>query len=481
MSLIGTLEQINLSFVLQGIETYTKTGLLVMKQDGQWVELYFRDGRLMCIGPVKANTSLGDRLLQAGVISQQALQDALLAIGEAQLGETRVALTLMELGHVSHEGLRTWAAQEASNVLKVLLTWRKGTLYFEEGQQPPADRLLVALSCMSLLSLLPQTTQTTQTTNTAETAQPITTTPQPQHNQIVNPQPVVQNRQGQHISQPLQPLQPSQPFQSLQSQQPAQAVLATPTTPAPFQNISQPVGGAVSHTAVTSFPSPVATVSSLNLFCDHDTQNASSLTPPQPISTPLPPMIVDTSGLRPDTVLMPVDVSSLRERNPQLPLTPERWRLLTRVDGRTTLQQACHELAMSADAVCQTAGELIALGLVQPMTLQQAAVQELSPVSRELLAAGMGNGHVPPGYAAAPAQPWLVVAPVTDSLPPSFQSFSSLPFETQSQWGNGGNGATFVPGRGWITTPQPLQPLQPSGPLYLNGANGMYVPVNNGR
>ena len=159
MSLIGTLEQVSLSLILQGIETHAKTGLLVIKQEEQWVELYFRDGRLMCIGPVRANATLGERLLQAGVISQSALQDALQSIGEAQFGETRIALTLMELGYVSHEGLRAWATKEATNVLKVLFTWQNGTLYFEDGQQPPADRLLVALSCMSLLPLLHQLRQ----------------------------------------------------------------------------------------------------------------------------------------------------------------------------------------------------------------------------------------------------------------------------------------------------------------------------------
>ena len=74
MSFIGKLEQLNLSLILQGIETYAKTGLLVIKQEVLWVELYFRDGRLMCIGPVRPNASLGDRLLQVGVISKQALQ-----------------------------------------------------------------------------------------------------------------------------------------------------------------------------------------------------------------------------------------------------------------------------------------------------------------------------------------------------------------------------------------------------------------------
>ena len=106
MSHIGQLEQLNLPLVLQGIETYAKTGLLVVKKEGRWVELYFRDGRLMCIGPARPHSTLGDRLLQAGVISAKALQDTLTAVGDVQPGETRIALTLMDLGHMRHERLR---------------------------------------------------------------------------------------------------------------------------------------------------------------------------------------------------------------------------------------------------------------------------------------------------------------------------------------------------------------------------------------
>src|SRR6266852_5570974 len=105
----------------------------------------------MCIGPVRPNATLGDRLLQAGVISKQALQAAISTIGIAEPGETRIALTLMDLGYVSHERLRVWATKEASEVIHVLLTWQSGELYFEERQPPPTDRLLVALSPTSLL------------------------------------------------------------------------------------------------------------------------------------------------------------------------------------------------------------------------------------------------------------------------------------------------------------------------------------------
>src|SRR5947209_16379409 len=142
--------------------------MLVIKQEVLWVELYFRDGRLMCIGPVRPNATLGDRLLQAGVISAQALQETISTTGIAQPGETRIALTLMDLGYVSHEGLRAWATKEAREVIQVLLKWQGGEIYFKDGWQPPTDRLLVALSPAALL-------------HPAAGAIPV---PQPQHVQI---------------------------------------------------------------------------------------------------------------------------------------------------------------------------------------------------------------------------------------------------------------------------------------------------------
>src|SRR5258708_23155441 len=154
VSLIGKLEQLNLTLVLQGIETYAKTGVLVVKQDVDWVELYFRDGRLMCIGPVRTNAGLADAVRKAGIISPRTVQDTLMTIGLEQPGETRMDLTLMDLGHVRHEGLRAWASKEASEVIQALLTWQSGELYFEDGIQPPTDRLLVALSLATLLPLV---------------------------------------------------------------------------------------------------------------------------------------------------------------------------------------------------------------------------------------------------------------------------------------------------------------------------------------
>lgn len=426
MSCIGQLEQLNLPLVLQGIETYTKTGLLVFKQEGQWIELYFRDGRLMCVGPARPNSTLGDRLLQAGVISATALQDTLAAVGDVQPGETRIALTLMDLGHVSHEGLRAWATEEARGVIKVLLTWQSGEIFFEDGTQPPADRLLVALSPTTLLPPTPTIAASAQ------------------------------RQQDERNKAPLQ---------STQEKREAKA----PAQPAPLLSATQLV--TESPPIVTSSPSPVPSSSTVNMFSDAGAHPLPPLSVPVRVSQPLPPMRIDTSFMRPEMVLIPLDLSALRQRNPQLQITPEQWRVLTRVDGRTTLHAACQELGVPADLLCQVAGELIALGLVR-VTIPPSPMNEFTS---GLMTPGSNNSHPFQGYVPQAQRSSVNVTPTTDSLPPS--SGSSVPFEAMSQWGNGGNGATFVPGHGWVANPQPVQPLQPTAPLYR--ANGAYGPVSS--
>ena len=153
MSFIGTLEQFSLAAILQQIEGEAKNGVLIIKQEAQWVELSFRQGQLMCIGPVRSNKTLGDRLLQAGVISQKAFQEISSTHGASLQNETLTVITLVNLGYLNKDSLYVWAAQESKKVLQILLSWTTGELYFDEGVQPPADRLLIALTVSSLVPL----------------------------------------------------------------------------------------------------------------------------------------------------------------------------------------------------------------------------------------------------------------------------------------------------------------------------------------
>jgi len=390
VSFIGTLEQLKLPQVFQRLEAYEKSGLLVIKQQEMWVEFYFQQGRLMCVGPVKANVNFGEQLLLAGVISPQALRELIFTTETVQLSETRVALTLMDLGYVNQESLRAWATTEATEKLQVALSWSTGEIYFEDGAQLSTDRLLIALSVKSLLSSLPSQVRVPQPVYTATTSA------------------VTQERPDPLTRVPVTPANP--PLLSA-SELVSEDSFVPPgaSSHASFQSHQLPVD---------SSPSPTATT---------------SLTAPRHIPRPALPRRIDTSFMTPEMVIVPIDLSSLREQNTHVQLTPEQWRLFTLADGSTSLKMACQALGVARELVCLVAGELIALGVVHVVLPSAVPVNELSPASRNLAASGLSNGYLTPGYAASSPQPWAVMpAPTTGTLLP-FSPQTSM--ATRAQWG----------------------------------------------
>ncbi len=421
MSFIGSLDQFDLSIILQRIESYKKTGLLVVKQGERSVELSFRQGQLLCIGPVRPDISLADRLLQAGVISREACQDVALTPGVDRYREVGAALALIDLGYINQQSLYHWAFSEASRVIEALINWTDGEIYFEENQQPPSDRLLIALPVSSMLSRQPSEALT----------QPVAIGAAPSTSTAVT-----------HTT-----------FS-------ATGVTQSSISDAPTMHGEKPPFFD-DTTVMASFFSSPGTVQDTERHTDALPRSAmGTLLPPRPVTTPMTPMRVNTAYMQPHMVVAPVDLSAYREQNPQVPFTPEQWRLFTRADGQTTLQMAAQELSMSPDQVRQVAGELVALGVIALMmpAYGPGDVNELSPVSREYIQAGLSNGMMTPGYAAMPAQPWEAAQP---SPNPRGRFTQPYPIETHSQWGNGGNGATFVLGNGWVVAPTNAQPSQP--------------------
>jgi len=483
VSLIGMLEQINLSSVLQRIEAHEKTGLLIIRQSAKWVELYVRDGRLMCIGPVRTNATLAERLLQDGVISPHVFQEAMRTIGIASPGESQIALFLLDRGFVGHEALRSWATGKALEVLQTLLSWSYGEIYFDEAMTPSADRLLVAMSISSLLAALPVPPQLVYETSPVGQASmqkspvmpQIPTTPVPDMARVATSMESAQFLAGNTPSAPSLAASPDwKGAQAIPSPaapsyiDASQLLMESLPTAFPFGDTPAPGAGSISGGDLVGASLPGFSGGSPNgydLSARDDLRPAASpgaspsplsISQPVPVVAPLPPKYVDTSYMQPYMVLMPSDLSAWREQNPPVQLTPDQWRLLSRVDGQTTLQAACHELAMPPEVICRIAGELVVDGLVQlgAPAQQPMPAPEVSPAPGEMAQPDVYNGYAPPSYVAP--------LPASDILP-QYSAFMS--FETESQWGNGGNGATFVPGHGWIASPQPLQPLQSSGPL----------------
>ena len=400
MSFIGTLEQFNLSTILLKIEEEAKNGVLIIKQEAQWVELSFRQGQLVCIGPVRSNKTLGDRLLQAGVISQQALQHISSTLGASLQNETRTAISLIDLGYLNQESLYVWVAQEAIKVLQVLLSWNKGEIYFDESLQPPADRLLIALTVSSLVPL-PKVVIPSQLDNSHASTVHV------QEQAKIKAYPT-------HVPDALTLHEPSQFFNS--------SATSSGSNSMEFSEVS--VNDIVRNTDALISP-------------------AVPINAPKKLTEPLTPKRINTAFMQPQMVLYPTDLSGLRDHNLLVQLTPEQWRLFTVADGITTLQMACQQLMMSRDNVCQVAGELVALSLVSVSFPTSDLVHDPKSIPPDLTTTGLSNNYV-------------------GQIQSSRDFFPSLPIETHSQWGNGGTGATFVLGNGWVVAPTPYQPVQSS-------------------
>jgi hypothetical protein len=466
VSLIGSLEQFDLENVLRRIEVFAKTGVIVVKQGEMWVEFYFRQGQLICIGPMRTNVTLIDRLLQAQLISSQVLPQILSALVASESNETRIAATLIQKGYLNHDMLRTWTAQEASQVLQAVSVWSTGEIYFEEDRPAPANRLLVALSVSTLLDARTATASATPPSGPRSAAVSAPSTNEP-------PAPAPR----QPFVQPVQT--PPASISALEANEEMRV------TPLP-EKVSAPVAHAAPVTGLLSASQLIDEDLSFNLTRSGEPAKPGSrntvqlidetpalvamapaamlasvivpdreapgpwqgsLTPPQPITNPLPPTRIDTSFMTPELVLAPIDLSSLRERNPLVQLTPDQWRLFALIDGQITLHELCQVLVMPREQVCIVAGELIALGLVMPFTQMTGGYSGL-PAAAHNSTPNLNNRAVQSGPSPVAAYRVPQPQPVATSVP------FMAPVASQRQWGNSNANATFTMSGDWSLSSQ---------------------------
>jgi hypothetical protein len=497
VSLIGTLEQFSLAAVLQRCERYEKTGLLTLKQGPSWIEFYLNAGRLLCIGPLRTSANLGERLLYDGLITPTVLQETLLTLQTNNFTEAFMGRTLIELGYVSREELRNWTIKNTVNVLNVVLNWSAGEVYFDENTPPPTDRLLVSMSITGLIEhasaalqaapiqRTPSPSQPVQPAMSAQKPSMVPSTPSPDITRVPTLMDASQflddSSFPSDVTRVPTLLNASQLLDDSSFHIPAIANAESAVKPSTEPAVNSGTLSASDLLSSTDFPlllmapdaasALAASVDTgpaqldsgfVSLFGSPDDGANTGLQTPVMVAQPVPPKRIDTSFMRPNMVLLPADLSAHRRQNPQVQLTPDQWCLLTYVDGQTPLVSICQALNAAPEIVCQVAGELIAAGLIYPSVPAAGQEGETSPVARELQASGLGNGYVAPGYASATASPWSASMPAVQN--PGGPQQPGGPIETESQWGNGGNGATFVPGRGWTSAPQPMQPLQSNVP-----------------
>lgn len=143
----GSLRQYPLIEVLRTIETRQLTGRLHLRYDQLEALIYVGGGHWLLAERPGASLPLGALLVQAGCLTPPAFERAVgVPFSEAHaVSDQQTASMLMGARILSHDQLRTWAFQDASDLLEHVWDLPGGEFYFEENVTPPLHRCAIPL------------------------------------------------------------------------------------------------------------------------------------------------------------------------------------------------------------------------------------------------------------------------------------------------------------------------------------------------
>lgn len=137
MSLQGNLSGFTLAEIFRMISFSKKTGNLVIARQGSEGRVYFRDGTVYFASTPDNRLPIGLRLVDAGMIAREHLEEALAAQKsdpDARLGEI-----LVSRGLIAREALIGFVREQIQDALFEIFEWDDGTYYFEPANGTDED------------------------------------------------------------------------------------------------------------------------------------------------------------------------------------------------------------------------------------------------------------------------------------------------------------------------------------------------------
>ena len=129
MSLEGNLEELGLGEILQIVSLSRKTGVLSLSSKGRDGSVFFRHGQVVRAVSSDNQQSLGDVLIQKGVIDLAVLRKSLAFQQENGFCERLGAIFVNNFG-VSQDLIEEVVREQIENVVYSLFTWTEGTFKF---------------------------------------------------------------------------------------------------------------------------------------------------------------------------------------------------------------------------------------------------------------------------------------------------------------------------------------------------------------
>lgn len=130
MSLVGNLEDLGLGEILQIVSLSRKTGILSLCSRGREGSIYFRLGQVVRAASSTYQQSLGEVLIQKGVIDLALLRKAL-SLQQDQGFKERLGEILVKNFGVSSDVVEEVVREQIENVVFSLFAWAEGNFKFE--------------------------------------------------------------------------------------------------------------------------------------------------------------------------------------------------------------------------------------------------------------------------------------------------------------------------------------------------------------
>jgi CheY-like chemotaxis protein len=134
MSLVGNLEELGLGEILQIVSLSRKTGVLSLHSQGREGSIYFRQGQVVRAASSIFQQSLGEVLIQKGVIDLALFRKALAFQQEAGFQE-RLGTVLIKNFGISYETVEEVVREQIENVVFTFFSWFEGTFEFVAADQ----------------------------------------------------------------------------------------------------------------------------------------------------------------------------------------------------------------------------------------------------------------------------------------------------------------------------------------------------------
>lgn len=130
MSLVGNLEELGLGEILQIVSLSRKTGVLFLDSKGRDGSVFFRQGLVVRASSSTYQHSLGEVLIQKGIIDLAMLRKGL-AFQQKNGFRERLGVILVKNHGVSQEIIEGVVREQIENIVFSMFAWTEGTYRFE--------------------------------------------------------------------------------------------------------------------------------------------------------------------------------------------------------------------------------------------------------------------------------------------------------------------------------------------------------------